>query len=204
MGSADFSDHLTTVHAFAFKIYTGAKKINLSTDVPSQEILKMNVIQAIEFNAAILKDGTNNPAERAVALCWLLHTIGDIHQPLHSSALFTKTLFAPATHAEGDRGGNSIKFISNTNDNLHSVWDNAPGSADEPSFHFITNRTGILLSDANLKAKGTAAALINNPLIWAQESAGFARSNSYRDEIRAQFTIFRFTIDNYDGNFLGL
>jgi len=35
---------------------SGATNINLSTNVPAQETLKINVLQAIEFNAAILKD----------------------------------------------------------------------------------------------------------------------------------------------------
>jgi hypothetical protein len=163
---------------------SGATNINLSTNVPTQETLKMNVLQAIEFNAAILKDSHNKPAGRAVALCWLLHTVGDIHQPLHSSALFTKTLFAPATHPEGDRGGNRITFISDPHNNLHSVWDDAPGLTD--TFHFVTNRTSSLLADTNLKSKGAAAALITDPVAWAQESLGFARSLSYTDAIRTQ------------------
>src|SRR5262249_45029524 len=124
---------------------SGAQNINLSTNVPTQETLKINVLQAIDFNAALLKDTHANRTNRAVALCWLLHTVGDIHQPLHSSALFTRTLFSPATHAEGDRGGNRITLIPNPTNNLHSVWDDAPGSTD--SFHFVTNRARLLLAD---------------------------------------------------------
>lgn len=162
----------------------GATNINLSTNAPTKEILKMNVLQAIDFNAAILKNTHAHRADRAVALCWLIHTIGDIHQPLHSSALFTKTLFAPTTHAEGDRGGNLITFISNPKDNLHSFWDDAPGKTD--TFHFATNRTAALLAEANLVSKGTAAALITDPMTWAQESLNFARTQTYTDDVRTQ------------------
>lgn len=59
-------------------------------------------------------------SERAVwALPWLLHLIGDLHQPLHTG------------QAE-DEGGNRIE-IENPFDprqpfiNLHSYWDNLPG-----------------------------------------------------------------------------
>jgi len=163
---------------------SGATNINLSTNVPAQETLKINVLQAIEFNAAILKDNHVNRTNRAVALCWLLHTVGDIHQPLHSSALFTQTLFSPGTHPDGDRGGNRITLIPDPANNLHSVWDDAPGSTD--SFHFVTNRTRLLLADVNLKSKGAAAAQITDLMAWAQESLGFARSQSYTDPIRTQ------------------
>jgi hypothetical protein len=59
----------------------------------------------------------NNPAERAIALSWLLHLIGDIHQPLHTGALFTPNLFP-----EGDRGGNLTRVDGS---NLHAIWDQA-------------------------------------------------------------------------------
>ena len=45
---------------------------------------------------------TAAPADRADALCWVCHLVGDIHQPLHCVSLFN------ATFTSGDRGGNSI------------------------------------------------------------------------------------------------
>ncbi len=51
--------------------------------------------------------------DRLMALAFLVHFVGDLHQPLHS-----------AEH-DGDQGGNKVKasygFIPHTN--LHSVWD---------------------------------------------------------------------------------
>ena len=45
--------------------------------------------------------GGDAPTLRSVHLCWLLHLVGDSHQPLHSSSLVTRQRFP-----EGDRGGN--------------------------------------------------------------------------------------------------
>lgn len=42
------------------------------------------------------------PADRAASLCWVEHLTGDIHQPLHSTSLFSSVF------TNGDRGGNSI------------------------------------------------------------------------------------------------
>jgi hypothetical protein len=60
---------------------------------------------------AALKDKNTPLAERQFYLRFLVHLVGDIHQPLHTG------------HAE-DRGGNSInvKFFGKPT-NLHSLWD---------------------------------------------------------------------------------
>ena len=63
----------------------------------------------------ITKSEETTDMDKAILLCWLFHLVGDIHQPLHCSAMFTPRLFS-----EGDRGGNSIKVGKY---NLHSTWD---------------------------------------------------------------------------------
>ncbi len=60
---------------------------------------------------ATLRDTSAPKAARAVALKWLVHLTGDIHQPLHAGR-------------SSDRGGNSIRVDwFGDNRNLHSVWD---------------------------------------------------------------------------------
>lgn len=79
------------------------------------------VVEAIREQAAILADRSRSDAERLRALKFVVHFIGDVHQPLHAG-------FAR------DRGGNRIQvrlpapFIppyanGNPGSNLHSVWD---------------------------------------------------------------------------------
>jgi hypothetical protein len=34
-------------------------------------------------------ENQNDPERRAIALAWLFHLVGDIHQPLHTAQLFT-------------------------------------------------------------------------------------------------------------------
>ena len=63
-------------------------RLNLSTEVPADEQDVKNILQqAIPFNRERFVHG--KPAEQAVSLCWLLHLLGDIHQPLHVSAAFS-------------------------------------------------------------------------------------------------------------------
>jgi hypothetical protein len=55
---------------------------------------------------------------------YLIHVIGDIHQPLHASELFNDGLFV-----NGDQGGNLFKIKYKDHiDNLHKLWDS--GSID--------------------------------------------------------------------------
>jgi hypothetical protein len=58
-------------------------------------------------------------SEQALFARYLVHIVGDIHQPLHSVSLFN------ATYPSGDRGGNSQKIIilNESTQNLHSFWD---------------------------------------------------------------------------------
>src|SRR4051794_37148479 len=69
--------------------------------------------------------------DKAVALCWILHLIGDVHQPLHCA-----TLYSPQFE-RGDLGGNSFGVKINGKEyRLHTFWDNAldvvPGTDDDP------------------------------------------------------------------------
>ena len=53
----------------------------------------------------------------------MIHIIGDIHQPLHATTLFSEDEF-PA----GDKGGNDFKIVylkKKSLNNLHSFWDSS-------------------------------------------------------------------------------
>lgn len=69
------------------------------------------VVSAVLDYQAVLLDEKATPARRAEALKFLIHFVGDIHQPMHVGRA-------------KDRGGNDIKvefFYDRTN--LHVVWD---------------------------------------------------------------------------------
>ncbi|MGZ8286457.1 MAG: S1/P1 nuclease [Allosphingosinicella sp.] len=72
------------------------------------------VLGAIDSDLAILRSGASSDSEKALAILYIGHWYGDLHQPLHIS-------FAD------DRGGNSVKTdgpcSGNFEASLHSVWD---------------------------------------------------------------------------------
>ena len=74
----------------------------------------------------VLKDANASNADKAIALAWILHLGGDIHQPLHTSARVTEL------EPKGDQGGNL--FLLTPKDtprqdqvNLHWFWDSIVG-----------------------------------------------------------------------------
>lgn len=68
----------------------------------------------ITRDVALLKDRSAPAKERVEALAFLIHFVGDLHQPLHAAE-------------KDDKGGNDVKAVYGTYTtarlNLHSVWD---------------------------------------------------------------------------------
>jgi hypothetical protein len=80
------------------------------------------VNEALAAQIAILKNKSAEPAKRAEALRYIIHFVGDLHQPLHSTT-------------NDDEGGNCVplKYFRRKarehnhgfSPNLHSIWDSA-------------------------------------------------------------------------------
>ena len=63
---------------------------------------------------------TSSDELKSYDLSWLLHLVGDVHQPLHCITRVS------AASQEGDDGGNGVKLSSPAN--LHTFWDGLVGS----------------------------------------------------------------------------
>jgi len=48
----------------------------------------VNILTALAENERVVKK-ESDPERRAIAVAWLFHLVGDIHQPLHTAQLFT-------------------------------------------------------------------------------------------------------------------
>jgi len=83
------------------------------------------VEQLLAFDK-LLRDTAAPDADKAIALAWVLHLGGDIHQPLHTSARVTQ--YDP----KGDQGGNLFMLspkgaTGNDRVSLHWYWDSIVG-----------------------------------------------------------------------------
>jgi hypothetical protein len=80
-----------------------------------------NVVR--QLGVCVDKIRTGSEEEKAVYLTWLFHLVGDIHQPLHCTAVFSERF------PDGDRGGNlALIRIRSSPVNLHSFWDGLLGT----------------------------------------------------------------------------
>ena len=76
-----------------------------------QAIKNENLLTALALNESIIRDSAATKAQKTVALKFIVHLVGDAHQPMHVS------------RAE-DKGGNTIQVqFDGKGTNLHSLWD---------------------------------------------------------------------------------
>jgi len=116
-----------------------------------------------QFKAELSSAGTPE-AEKLLALKFLLHFVGDVHQPLHSAD-------------DHDRGGNE-KFVlfahRSTCMPLHAHWDTTLVQRLGRNFDQIGGNL------ANEFATKRSTWMSGEPADWAQESFNVARDVAYR------------------------
>lgn len=89
-----------------------------------QDINSINTLGWADTVLRTNKDGIS--FERAFMARYLLHVVGDVHQPLHSVLMYN------SKHKTGDAGGNFIKITTtaasnSTSTNLHAYLDSMAG-----------------------------------------------------------------------------
>ena len=124
-----------------------------------------------------LREGLSNGSEdlRSYDLVWLIHLVGDIHQPLHAAQRFT------ASQPGGDSGGNDLKLCSSPgcNQNLHSFWDGLFGTDLYPDASIALGQA--LLEEATEPPSGASNL---DPSIWIEEGFNLAKRRVYAAPIK--------------------
>jgi hypothetical protein len=155
----------------------GGIKENLSLEPPrgvTTDTPELNVLQTIRFARRIVADKQAPPEARGLMLAWLFHTVGDLHQPCHSTGLFSRKLFP-----EGDQGANKIKLAQSFN--LHALWDGFLGQ--DADYRAVRNRAIAYAADEQLVALGKSAAGELHEKTWRDESHLLALTATYDPEI---------------------
>ena len=137
---------------------------------------ELHLAQAVELCRNVLRD-KSRPEDRAVALCWLLHLVGDSHQPCHAGSLYYAGIFP-----EGDRGANGIPTVQGRN--VHAVWDNLLGPQFDPADS--RRRAAAIQDDATTWNEARQAASETtglDPLQWLKESNEYGRSHVYTVDV---------------------
>jgi hypothetical protein len=121
------------------------------------------VVNKIDEFAAELKSPSTPAAERILALKFLVHFVGDLHQPLHA-----------ADHH--DRGGNCVSLSPplDAQNNLHAYWDVSVINALGHSAAQIADQL-----DARLNAGDIKDWTAGPPRSWAMDTFEIGRRDAY-------------------------
>lgn len=143
------------------------------------------LVASIENNLNILKNKKAAKKDRAFALKFLVHLVGDIHQPLHVGNGL-------------DRGGNRCRVIYQGEEtNLHKLWDEKIIEFTRLSFTEYSKFIDIKKRSENRELDG------GSPLSWAKESADL-RPSLYPDEVNQVVAKNSVTLRNYCNKELNL
>lgn len=142
------------------------------------------IVAKLEHSTRILADRSVAPAARLEALKWVVHLVGDIHQPMHA-----------VDH--DDKGGNTVQVqFFGVGTNLHSVWD---GRAIEHELglrlgpNYSIDHAAVQAAAMKLDAQvtpaerarwapaGSLATLDARVVGWADESHRLAQQVAYTD-----------------------
>ncbi len=131
--------------------------------------------------------GSAKDSEKAVAIAWLEHLIGDIHQPLHTSARVTDA------EPKGDQGGNLFLLTPQgtpraSQENLHWFWDsivvrNMPNSKNECDIDFLEPLAKKFMKKYPFdKMQGRLA--LSDYGAWAKESLILAQNDLFSADLK--------------------
>ena len=135
----------------------------------------VNILTAMAENERVVKNDSD--AERkAIALAWLFHLVGDIHQPLHTAQLFT------FEYPLGDRGGNEICVRvtqSGQPMDLHRFWDGVITSSQ--NLTRLRNEATALRNRQEFQRSQLTELASTGFKSWAKESFEIATKFAYHN-----------------------
>lgn len=136
------------------------------TKLPS--VLTPNVeTQIVAFRKVIASSSADDDL-KSYDLVWLLHLVGDVHQPLHCVTRVSRA------EPDGDKGGNTEKIACSTCNGataLHGFWDNILAPGFDPAVALVAAKT-LPPSDSQSASNTDTAA-------WIEESADDAQQYVY-------------------------
>lgn len=137
-----------------------------------------NAVWAVQNIKPIVKHARGNPYERARFLAFLVHIVGDMHQPLHAA-----TLISPQ-FPKGDRGGNLYKIIHQGKSMaLHRFWDEGGGIFIGDESVATVNEIAAKITTLYPPSFFSEAIKDHDPSHWAIESFEQAKTKAYQTPI---------------------
>jgi hypothetical protein len=160
---------------------TGADRPRERTDLTPPA---SNVVAQLPLLRAFTACGTaqcgTTPADRAITLAWILHLVGDMHQPLHTNARIT----SQPNEQKGDQGGNLFVLQAGPPVlRLHGYWDSIVDRSvprlDEESQSAYVGRVAASVTRKHTRAAALARLRPGDFDAWAREGFETAKMSVY-------------------------
>jgi hypothetical protein len=120
----------TAMHKYWHFIDIGFSRDGTPTEDPPEPNAETQI------NALRQVLASDSPDElKSYDLVWLLHLVGDVHQPLHCTARFS------SSNKHGDAGGNLVRVCSPDCGALHAFWDGLFGTTLKPSLAITVGKS---------------------------------------------------------------
>ena len=118
-----------------------------------------------------LSDPDGGRVLRAADLSFLIHLIGDMHQPLHCETFFDDEF------PDGDRGGNDFYVkVDQRGVRLHGIWDGLLGTVESPAIQW---RYSLTIEGEYTEASLPELKVDSTPKSWSLESRKLAIEYGY-------------------------
>jgi hypothetical protein len=138
-----------------------------------------DIVMGIEYCINTLKDPNASQEDKVFYLKFLVHLVGDLHQPLHVGR-------------SEDKGGNDIKVLWHyKKSNLHRVWDSEMIEFYNMSYtELSSNRKKLSNAQVESIAQGTV-------LDWTYESQALAKK-IYKSAKQDEKLSYRYSYVHFD------
>jgi hypothetical protein len=136
---------------------------------PNAEMVLSNCLDTLTNKMASVHD-------RAVSLAWVLHLMGDLHQPLHAANRVSQG----HPRGEGLGGNHFVLDLDGKLVNLHMFWDQLPGL--DPSYEAIAGLANSLEARPALEHDLTEYRANKSIAAWVQESFRAAVDFAYSEQ----------------------
>jgi hypothetical protein len=152
------SDRPETAAWHFVNIEIGSRGYNRRRDCPRDNC----VVRQIEREIGLLRDPRSSHAARLEAFRFLIHFVGDLHQPLHAAD-------------RHDKGGNAlVVYQGRRRTSLHRVWDQGVVSALGPDAMSVAAKIA-----AETAPQDKAKIAAGTPADWANVSFRIAAREIY-------------------------
>jgi hypothetical protein len=150
---------------------------------PLPPIPQPNAQTQIAVFRAVLASDSPDPL-KSYDLVWLLHLVGDVHQPLHGATR------VGSGQPNGDQGGNAVKCPNCQPGfgELHGFWDDVLGTTgNDPDYQ------SVITAAKQLPAPSAGLARKRDATVWITESFGYAKTRVYKSPIKPGLGPFTLT-----------